>query len=34
MCGFDKVAVGERAGGPVDWRRYLRIALDGLRYCA
>ena len=31
MCGFGHVAGAQRAGGPQDWRRYLTIALDGLR---
>lgn len=31
MCGFGKVAGAQRAGGPVDWARFLRLALDGLR---
>ena len=31
MCGFGHVAAAQRAGGPQDWRRYLTIALDGLR---
>ncbi len=31
MCGFGHIAAGQRAGGPLDWRRYLAIALDGLR---
>jgi AcrR family transcriptional regulator len=31
MCGFGHIAVGQRAGAPVDWKRYLDIALDGLR---
>jgi hypothetical protein len=31
MCGFGKVASNQRRGAPVDWRRYLRIMLDGLR---
>lgn len=31
MCGFGHVAAAQRAGGPLDWRRYLTIALDGLR---
>ena len=31
MCGFGHVAAAQRAGGGLDWRRYLEIALDGLR---
>jgi AcrR family transcriptional regulator len=31
MCGFGHVAAAARAGGRVDWERYLTIALDGLR---
>jgi hypothetical protein len=31
MCGFGHIAAGQRAGGSLDWRRYLSIALDGLR---
>ena len=31
MCGFGHVAAAQRAGAPMDWERYLRIALDGLR---
>ncbi|HWC25635.1 MAG TPA: helix-turn-helix domain-containing protein [Solirubrobacteraceae bacterium] len=31
MCGFGHVAAAQRAGAPLDWKRYLRIALDGLR---
>ena len=31
MCGFGHIAAGQRAGGPLDWKRYLAIALDGLR---
>ena len=31
MCGFGKVAAAQRAGRPVDWERFLRLALDGLR---
>lgn len=31
MCGFGHIAAAQRAGGPLDWRRYLTIALDGLR---
>ncbi len=31
MCGFGHIAASQRAGGPVDWERYLTIALDGLR---
>ena len=31
MCGFGRVAAIEQAGGRADWRRYLRIMLDGLR---
>jgi AcrR family transcriptional regulator len=31
MCGFGRIAAMDQAGGPVDWRRYLQIMLDGLR---
>ncbi len=31
MCGFGHIAAAQRAGGALDWRRYLTIALDGLR---
>jgi AcrR family transcriptional regulator len=31
MCGLGHVATAARAGAPLDWRRYLTIALDGLR---
>jgi AcrR family transcriptional regulator len=31
MCGLGHVATAQRAGAPLDWRRYLEIALDGLR---
>ena len=31
MCGFGHVAAVQRAGGQLDWQRYLTIALDGLR---
>lgn len=31
MCGFGHLAAAQRAGAPLDWKRYLRIALDGLR---
>lgn len=31
MCGFGHIAASQRAGAPVDWERYLTIALDGLR---
>lgn len=31
MCGFGHLAASQRAGAPVDWERYLTIALDGLR---
>lgn len=31
MCGFGHIAASQRAGGAVDWERYLTIALDGLR---
>jgi AcrR family transcriptional regulator len=31
MCGLGHVATAQRAGAPLDWRRYLTIALDGLR---
>jgi AcrR family transcriptional regulator len=31
MCALGHVATAQRAGAPLDWRRYLEIALDGLR---
>ena len=31
MCGFGHVAAAQRAGAALDWKRYLEIALDGLR---
>lgn len=31
MCGFGHVAAMQRGGAPLDWGRYLTIALDGLR---
>jgi AcrR family transcriptional regulator len=31
MCGLGHVAMAQRAGAQHDWRRYLAIALDGLR---
>lgn len=31
MCGFGHVAAAQRAGSPLDWKRFLEIALDGLR---
>ncbi len=31
MCGFGHVAAAQRAGAAMDWKRYLEIALDGLR---
>ncbi len=31
MCGFGHVAAAQRAGAALDWKRYLQIALDGLR---
>jgi AcrR family transcriptional regulator len=31
MCGFGHIAAAQRAGASQDWRRYLTIALDGLR---
>ena len=31
MCGFGHVAAAQRGGAPVNWERYLQIALDGLR---
>lgn len=31
MCGLGHVVTAARAGAPLDWRRYLTIALDGLR---
>jgi len=31
MCGFGKIAVIEARGGPMSWRRYLELMLDGMR---
>jgi AcrR family transcriptional regulator len=31
MCGLGHVAAAQRAGAKLDWRRYLGVALDGLR---
>ena len=31
MCGFGRVAAAQRDGAPMDWRRYLRVMLDGMR---
>lgn len=31
MCGLGHVAAVQRTGVPLDWKRYLKIALDGLR---
>jgi AcrR family transcriptional regulator len=31
MCGLGHVAAAQRTGVPLDWRRYLEIAMDGLR---
>lgn len=31
MCAFGHVAAAQSAGARLDWRRYLSIALDGLR---
>ena len=31
MCGFGRVAAAQRDGTPMDWRRYLRVMLDGMR---
>ncbi len=31
MCGFGHIAAAQRAGAGLDWKRYLEIALDGLR---
>ena len=31
MCGFGRIAAIQQAGGRVQWRRYLRVMLDGLR---
>lgn len=31
MCGLGHVATAQRGGMALDWRRYLTIALDGLR---
>ena len=31
MCGFGHIAAAQQAGAALDWKRYLDIALDGLR---
>ena len=31
MCGFGHVAAAQRAGAPMNWERYLKIALCGLK---
>jgi len=31
MCGFGHIAAAQRAGAALDWKRYLDIALEGLR---
>jgi AcrR family transcriptional regulator len=31
MCGFGRIAAAQQAGAHLDWRRYLRLMLDGLR---
>lgn len=31
MCGFGHVVAAQHAGAELDWKRYLEIALDGLR---
>jgi AcrR family transcriptional regulator len=31
MCGLGHIATAQREGAALDWRRYLTIALDGLR---
>ena len=31
LCGFGHIAAAQRAGAALDWKRYLDIALDGLR---
>jgi AcrR family transcriptional regulator len=31
MCGLGHIVTAARAGAPLDWQRYLTIALDGLR---
>jgi len=31
MCGFGHVVAAQHAGARLDWKRYLEIALDGLR---
>ena len=31
MCGFGHIAAAQRAGAAMDWKRYLDIALGGLR---
>lgn len=31
MCGFGHIAAAQRTGNALDWRRYVTIALDGLR---
>ena len=30
MCGFGRIAAAQAGGSPMDWRRYLRLMLDGL----
>ena len=32
MCGFGRIAAAQREGSSMDWRRYLRLMLDGLRF--
>jgi AcrR family transcriptional regulator len=31
MCGFGRIAAAQGEGSPMNWRRYLRLMLDGLR---
>lgn len=31
MCGFGRIAAAQQSGADFDWRRYLRLMLDGLR---
>jgi AcrR family transcriptional regulator len=31
MCGFGHIAAAQRSGAPLNWKRYLTIALEGLR---
>jgi AcrR family transcriptional regulator len=31
MCGFGRIAAAQQTGADLDWRRYLRLMLDGLR---